>query len=60
MEKKKIGSIFDMIGYQYGIKEVEFSENGKFLFVAFDNSFVIIDYDSKSILYQEKLKLLAD
>lgn len=53
---KKIGSIFDMIGYQYGIKEVEFSENGKFLFVAFDNSFVIIDYDSKSILYQEKLK----
>ena len=53
---KKLGTIFDIIGYQYGIQEVEFSKDQKLLFVAFDNSFVLIEYDTKTIYYEGKLK----
>ena len=53
---KKLGTIFDIIGYQYGIREVEFSENQKLLFVAFDNSFALIDYETKLIYQEGKLK----
>lgn len=54
---EKIDSLSTKIGYVYRIVEMEFSQNGKYLCIVSNEKFILFDYESKTILFQEKIDL---
>ena len=54
---KRIDSLAEKIGFVYRIVEMEFSRNEKFLSIVTNEKFILFDYESKTILYEEKIDL---
>jgi len=53
---KKIGTLPESLGYIYRIIEMNFSKDEKTLCIVTDEKFLLVDYESKTLVLEEKIK----